>query len=875
MTQRLLLLLIPLLCLCWGCEYRDRPLADANDLFDRGVSLYEEKSYEQAESLFVQVLPTFEGLGQTYSVAEADRYLGQTYLAEGRPYSALKRFESSLQQTHTLNDCRSEMLVRSLIGDAQATLEDYRDALLSYQAAHKLSAAFNDPSMKAGLEMKMGLASFYGGKVDEALRYYQTAFAFYQGNGGRDAVQTLRSIGEVLTRQGKYAEALSSLSQGRTLIQKGDDPILDAQLRMDLGLVYKAEGNLNEALRWFRDAANNLRSKRIGREYEVLLLFNIGLIYYGNGQFADAKNYFTEAEGIAHAFGDGIAEGYLELYVARCDESALAPNQRFQRTEKLAQTYQGIAQNFQLSGYHLGEAYSLAQVAWLYESVGNLDKAREYYQRALGIEGATLGDFTVPEFHRAYQEQLKISDEWVTWYTQLASVLLQMKRPQEALQVLERYSSRSSFQLFQDIDVALRHPDLTEQVARARDELNELRMQQVELSSLLSRKRGTANQRMSADLRTQVENLRSDAGSLSDRIISVYPNYEPLLRLNVMDLKKVQASIPRGTLVLRFLPANDQLHVFALTRTNFEVKSAIVTREKLLSLVDEYKRLLHDPSVYTGTGGEASMPAMLRFATLSTQLYDYLIRPVDALLEQNLVIIMSPEFESFPFQTIERQDRNGTVKYLVEITGVDYLPSLSSITFKTSSPPRISQVIALGNPTGKNWSIDYELRDIRSFFKDATILISNDATWDNIKAAKTDVLYLSTDFITEEGTSALGMMALAKPQTPEEVTKVPFEYLTELHAPTVVVLSNQYGQGFGLTDAHALALRINGTSDVFLNAWFSDRKAAKFFSEYFFTHLSDGLAPGDAYRQALLNLIRTRDTNHPHSWGQFFHYGIG
>jgi CHAT domain-containing protein len=70
-------------------------------------------------------------------------------------------------------------------------------------------------------------------------------------------------------------------------------------------------------------------------------------------------------------------------------------------------------------------------------------------------------------------------------------------------------------------------------------------------------------------------------------------------------------------------------------------------------------------------------------------------------------------------------------------------------------------------------------------------------------------------------------------------------------------------------------LRVNGTSDIFLNRWTADRKASKFFSEFFFTHLSNGLAPGDAYRQALLNLIRTPDVSHPRSWAQFFHFGIG
>jgi CHAT domain-containing protein len=266
---------------------------------------------------------------------------------------------------------------------------------------------------------------------------------------------------------------------------------------------------------------------------------------------------------------------------------------------------------------------------------------------------------------------------------------------------------------------------------------------------------------------------------------------------------------------------------------------------------------------------------MTRFATLSTQLYDYLLRPVDGLLERNLLIIVSPEFENFPFHAIERQGRDGTVQYVVEFTSVDYLPSLSALRFKGASSQRFEQVVALGNPTGKNWSIDYELRDIRSFFKEATILISMDATWDNLKSAEADLLQLSTDFVMSEGTSVLGMVSFAKPQTPEDVSKVPFEKLLELRAPSLIVLSNQYGQGFGLTSAHAMVLRINGTPDVFLNAWFSDRKTSKFFSEFFYTHLANGLAPGDAYRQALLNLIRTRDVNHPHSWGQFFHFGVG
>ena len=871
--QRLLPILI--IILSSGCDVSDRPLADATDLFERAVGLFEEKSYQQAESLFVQALPTFEQMDQTYTVAEVNRYLGEIYLAEGRLYSALGKFSVAQDQARRASDFRTEMRSHRLIGDAYAALGSYQDALVSYAAAHRLSAAFNDGETKAGLEMNMGAVSLFAEKLDDALRYYQSALGFYQAGGGARAAEALRGIGEVRLRQKMFDEALSSFSEARVLLEKSDEPLFDARLRMNIGLVHKAQGSFNDALQWFRDAANNLRTKKIGREYEVQLLFNIGVIYHENGRFGDAKKYFSEAAGVARALGDGIAEGYLELCLVRCDEQLLAPGQRIQGMERLAQTYQGIGQGFQASGHQTGEAYCYARVAGLYESVGNLVKAREYYQKAVGIEEETLGEYLQPEFHRAYQAYLKVADEWMNWYTQLASVLLQAKNREEALTVLERYSSKGLFELLQNVEMTVRHPEIREQVIEARSRLQELRMLQIELSSLLSLRRGTNSDQVLARLRMQIENARNEVTVLSNRIINLYPNYEPLLRVSAIKLRAVQANIPPGTVVVRFLPASDQLHVFALTRTKFEVKSAIVTREKLLALVEEYKRLLHDPSVYTGTGGEASVPAMTRFATLSTQLYDYLLRPVDALLERNLVIIMSPEFENFPFHTIERQDRKGTVKYVVEITSVDYLPSLSSLTFKTAAAPRLNRVVAVGNPTGKNWSIDYELRDIRSFFKEATILISMDATWSNVKEAKADILQFSTDFMMGEGTSVLGMIALAKPQTPEEVTKVPFEKLAELQAPSIILLSNQYGQGFGLSPAHAMLLRINGTSDVFLNAWFSDRKAAKFFSEFFYTHLANGLAPGDAYRQALLNLIRTKDVNHPHSWGQFFHFGVG
>jgi CHAT domain-containing protein len=573
--------------------------------------------------------------------------------------------------------------------------------------------------------------------------------------------------------------------------------------------------------------------------------------------------------------GDGIAEGYLDLFNIRCDERALTADQKVREVNRLVQEYQAVAQKFQSAGHRSGEAYAHAQVGRLQEMVGNLVKARDEYREAIEVEEATFGEFSIPENHEPYQNALNLKTERITWYAQLAGILIRMKVREEALAVVELGSQRSLANTLQDVAIAVRHPNLKPDLLKARSVMQELRMLQIEQSSILSMRRESFNAAMVNSLYTRITSLQRECTTLSDRIAGQYPNYEPLLHTGFTQIKEVQASIPPGTLVVRFLPANEQLHIFALTRTKFEIKSTVVSREKLMSLVAEYVRLLNDPSVYTGSAGETSVTTMTRFATLSTQLYDYLLRPIDSMLERNLVIITSPEFERFPFHAIERQDRVGSVKYLIELTSVDYLPSLASIRYKTAEAERISKVVALGNPTGKNWSIDYELRDIRNFFKEATIYIGKEASWENLKDVKTDVLQISSEFLLGEGDSPLGVVGLTKVQNPDEAAKIPFEKLTEIQAPPLVFLSNQYGQGTGLSTIHALVLRMNGTSDVFLNAWFSDRKATKFFSEFFYTHLANGLAPGDAYRQALLNLIRTRDVSHPHSWGQFFHFGVG
>jgi len=873
-VKRLLLLLS--LVFLNSCDVEQSPLNVAANMLERGIALFDEGDYRQSEVFLTQAISVYEQARDYSKAAEAHLVLSEIALAQGQFRSALEQAQTAFEQSTLANDFRGQARVHLQQGDISRSMGDYERALVHYESSYSLSAAFDDKPSIAAAEMLRADVNFRLSRWDLAQKSYEGALAFYREvSDDANTARALMGIGETYYRQRRYGEALNSFTQAQHTLDS-DDIFSDAKLHLDLGNVYRAMNDGNAALRYFRDGANSLRARKTAKEYEALLLFSIGAVYHESSRWDDAKRFFNEAVGAAKEAGDRISESYLYLLLARTTESQIPAAQKDFQLEKRAQTYEQIAQRFQDCGHKTGQAYSYVQIGNLYQTAGRLAEAREAYQRAVELDEERAAEYLDADVHLPYQRELGIDQNHEDWYRRLAGVLLQLRRSEEALRYLDRGRSKTASDLLVAANVSIRNIGLLDDMEKLRSLYAEYRLQQLELSSLAARRQLQGTAQTIGQTRVQIAKANENLKALTERISRNYPNYGPLTgKYDAIQVSELQPSIPRGTLVVTYLVSQDYLHVFALSRTSFIVRNSAIGRERLVGMVDEYQRLLKDPNVYAGAAGEASLPAMTRFATLSTQLYDILIRPIEDLLDRSLVIVAGREFENFPFQTIERESPDGVIKYLIELTSVDYLSSFSSFKFRTTAATRIRNVMALGNPTGKNWSVDYELRDIRSFFKEAVVQIGFEATWENLRSARQEVVQISSDFKNNAGNLPFGSIAFSDGTTLEESIEVPFDRLTSIPAVPVMVLSNTLGQGVGLTPLHAFLLRLNGTSDVFYNAWSAERKATKFFSEFFYTHLSNGLAPGDAYRQAILNLIQTQEVNHPFSWGQFFHYGIG
>jgi tetratricopeptide (TPR) repeat protein len=859
-----------------GCDIWEEPLTDPDEIFDKAVEFYKEKSFAQAQALFEKAIPMFEQQQASDRILEGYSYLAQTNLALGDIRLSIGNLQAAIAWSKKLGNFRAETRMTTLLGDVFSAIREYNEAIGYYRSALLIVSAVNDDRARAEAELKLATALFESGETEESLEGFRHAIQICRQRGDKqNMVLGLRGLAKLYKRLGQYAEASNSIQQALDGTTESQEPLLAAKLRMDLALLHRAQGDVNGALGGFRDATNILRIRRVGKEYEGLMLFHVGSIYFQSGRYGEAKRYFDSALKIAQAEGDKIAENYLYFFIIQCNLESMSRDQRKQSITRVQQSYEQIARRFRESAHRTGEAFLWMQIGNLSERAGDLKRAEETYRTALALDESSLGEFIDKELHEPFLEELGIQGRHEEWYFQFANLLVKVGKDGEALSFAEAARDKSLFDVLAGVKLSIRNAQVHSQIAETRGLIQQLKILELELSSLLgSRKRSSDVQKVNR-LRGDMVQLRQRVTESATRIATFYPNYEPLIRPATMKAEELSGLIPPGTLVLSFLPTEDRLHIFAISSRRFERRESIVNRDTLVSLMHEYKRLMQDPNVYAGIGGEKSVTLMTRFARLSTRLYDILIRPVDDLLDRNLVIVLNKTIEGFPFHCIERQDRDGNVKYLIELTTVDYLPSLSSLKFKTTNAMRIRDVVVLGNPNGKNWSVDYELRDVRSFLKGTTVLLGQEASWKNLQTEQGDVLQLTTEFAYGRGSSPLGEMMLSTGTMLEQTENVPFERLTELNSFPVILLSNQYGQGVGLNSAHAFILRLSGTSDVFLNAWFADRKASKFFSEFFYTHLANGLAPGDAYRQALLNLIRIREVGHPRSWGQFFHFGVG
>ena len=853
-----------------SCDVPSSEPTTPAEFFERAVSAYLDGKLESAQGFFAQAETMSRDQSRNELLLQALVYQARIGFDLGELQTSIGKAQDAAALARKIGDFRAEAEVRTIEGRAFRAAGLLREADRALRDALRISTTFQERTKVVEAELALGELWLLSSDPGPSLEHFTRALAGAQEvQEGVLAGRALSGLAAVFLRQGKDQEAKNSISQAQALLDAADEPILSAITRLQRGEILQQEGNANAALSVYRDAVNGLRRARTGRRLEVLCLFRIGMLYQQFQRSGDAKKYFSDGLEIARREGDKIAQYFLNVHMLMADIRLMTPSQRARISPQIVQAYSQLASQFAGILQSQGEATVRGFAGEVLRQAGSRS-AYEFLAGAAEAERSLNVSFLDPVLHAPYASSLLVHPAEGRWTRALAAELLKSEQIVSALTALELRRLNAFADELEGSDVKLRFPSDSTEVKAIRTGFTDLRLEGVQIAALAGGSRG------SDTLAAAITAFHRGHRSLQQRanaVVRSSTNLAVALRNDSLNLADIRRHIPRGITMIEHIADGSQLHILAVSRTEMLIRTVAVPESTVHARAEEYMQLMLDPMVYSGEGGESSIPGMTRFAVLSTELYDVLLRPVESVIERGIIVIPSEVIGAIPLHALERQEPGGRVEFVIERMSVDYLPSWSSVMFTGRSSGRLRSIVAFGNPSGKNWSVDYELRDIRSFFRNADVYTGRDASWENMNRTQPDLLQISSEFLPSLTT--FGSFVVSEGEATDQTRLVPFEQLLDLEAPPVVLLTNQSGGQYGLGPQHAVLLRMNGTSDVFLNRWIADRKAAKFFSEYFFTHLSGGLAPGDAYRQALLNLIQTREHAHPRSWAQFFHFGTG
>jgi tetratricopeptide (TPR) repeat protein len=257
------------------------------------------------------------------------------------------------------------------------------DAAREIKRCRILTMAPKEKMIFSGLA---GNCCYIIGKLSEAKEYYEDALKIserrdvqeiYKEDATSTRAATLGNIGLIYSAKGDLDNALKYHEDALAIhkeIGYGQGKASDLG---NIGVIYKTKGDLNKALEYHQESLKIHRKLGYGQG-EANQLSNIGLIYSAKGDLDNALKYHEDALAIHRKLGyiQGEANqlGNIGLiYIVKGDL-----NKALEYHQESLKIHRGI-------GYRYGEAADLGNIGVIYKAKGNLDNALKYYQEALKI----------------------------------------------------------------------------------------------------------------------------------------------------------------------------------------------------------------------------------------------------------------------------------------------------------------------------------------------------------------------------------------------------------------------------------------------------------------------------------------------------------
>jgi hypothetical protein len=335
-----------------------------------------------------------------------------------------------------------------------------------------------------------------------------------------------------------------------------------------------------------------------------------------------------------------------------------------------------------------------------------------------------------------------------------------------------------------------------------------------------------------------------------------------------------QRLLPRGSALVLYAPCSRSLYSLVVTGNGNSVQVSPAARGPLLEQVIAFWSLLNRRVMLEDSSADLQKSADRRLQDLSTALYPPFFRPVEGVAGsvQDLFVVLPREFGLLPLQALRRGSTGAMRRFAGEQVTIHYLPAAASLMLPAPPLQAGHEVTGLGHPGTTGWDVEYELRDIRAFYKDATLIFDRQATFGALKQAGGDILHATAELRYGTRSPGNAIVLLSDGKTADGTSATSWGLLPEVAPHTGVVLSDLGPHVAAKNPALAQLLLMGGTRMAVLHSFTPLRRSRKTFGEGFYTALLAGAQVDGAFHQAQLQLIGD-SRGGIHHWAAFSLWG--
>lgn len=825
--------------------------------------------YEAAMQAVERAREIFTRHGDEMRLARLDINLGNILHRQDRFADAIGTWQRAYEKLLPFGDHEGIAVLLHNIAVCQISLNDFRQALETYERARDYAQQHNMPRLVAQADYNIAWLYYQRGEYSQSIDLLRVCREACRDNGDRYHFALCHmDLSEIYLELNLSEEAAQMAQEGSALFEQLGMGYEAAKCTADLAIALGQGGKTFRALELFAEAR-----ERFVREqnhvwpslidlYEALLLYNEGRYPEAQRLCSRAGGFFEKSALRGKAILARLLMARLKLKMndvngARSEcESAIV---MLDATEAPVLKYQA---HFLMGQIHV--------------AAGQQGRAKREVQHGLAAYSSYQAAREALEGLRSRLrgEELKISfmKNKLEVYESLVDLCLARGNEREALEEAFLYIEQSKSRTLMDVLFQTVHAapdeggqsDLVREVRHLREELNWY-YHRCDVEQL----------RQGEQHPERIEELRRAAGQCEKELLralrelpSSQMRSAGLDRPAPIELPLIRASLPENTVLIEYFRVRDRFLAALLTRDSLEIFPLT-----LVSRVANLLRLLQFQMSKFRLGTEylaEFQQALLGPVQAHLQeLYNELVQPIrDRLQCEHLIIAPHDVLHYIPFHALFDGEQ-----YLADAFTVSYTPSAG--VYSMCAEAQVHEdggALVLGVPDAQAPFIEQEVRAVSGAIPGARMLMGPDATQAALAAhgARSRIIHIATHGFFRKDNPMFSGIRLG-----DSYLSLYDLYQMELPADLIVLSGCATGLNVVAAGDELLGLVRGliyaGARSLVLSLWDVHDKSSAEFMRSFYRHYELSSCKSKALRDAMREL-RERYP-HPYFWAPFLLVG--